>query len=73
MASFSAVYNGSRSIRVGITTDLDIFGALDAKAVIDFGGNIGVVDISGLLSAAGSMSGILGVAPVAACTARLAN
>ena len=73
MASFNAVYNGSRSILVGITTDLDTLGALDTKEAIDFGGNIGVVDISGLLSAAGSMSGIFGVAPVAACTARLAN
>lgn len=68
IASLSAVYNGSSSMRAGTWLLLDAFGTLATEAPIDFGGRIGVVEMAeGLwLKAAGSMSGILGVAPVAA-------
>jgi hypothetical protein len=54
---------------------LDALGTLTTDALIDLGGRIGVVEMAeGLwLKAAGSMSGILGVAPGAACAARLAR
>lgn len=61
MASLSAVYNGSSSIRAGTWLLLDAFGTLATDALIDLGGRIGVVEmVEGLwLKAAGSMSGIL--------------
>lgn len=65
------VYSGSRSIRGGTWLDLDTLGTLADDALSVFGGNIGVVEIVGRLSAAGSMSGILRVAPVTASKARL--
>jgi hypothetical protein len=74
IASLSAVYNGSRSMRAGTWLLLDTLGALCADALIVFGGRIGVVEmIEGRLNAAGSMSGILRVAPGAAFTVRLAK
>jgi hypothetical protein len=60
IASLSAVYNGSRSMRAGTWLLLDTLGALCADALIVFGGRIGVVEMmEGRLKAAGSMSGIL--------------
>lgn len=60
MASLSAVYNGSRSIRAGTWLLLETFGALGTDALIVLGGRIGVVEMTeGRLKAAGSMSGIL--------------
>jgi hypothetical protein len=61
MATLSAVYSGSRSIRGGTWRAFEIFSALGAEGPIVFGGRMGVVDIVGrLCRAAGSMSGMLG-------------
>lgn len=75
MAALSAMYNGSRSIRGGTWRALDGFAILGAVALIDLGGNIGVVEMAGRLRAAGSMSmlGIVKVAPKAGVEARLAS
>jgi hypothetical protein len=59
IALLRAVYSGSRSIRGGTWLDFEILGALGACALNGLGGNIGVVEIIGRLSAAGSMSGIV--------------
>jgi hypothetical protein len=74
IATLSAVYNGSRSMRAGTWLLLETLGTLCIDAPIVLGGRIGVVEmIEGRLKAAGSMSGILRVAPGAASTARLAR
>ena len=52
--------------------DFAIFGAGIIDVLSAFGGRIGVVDIGGLLKAAGSMSGILFSRAYAAGEARLA-
>lgn len=74
IASLSAVYNGSKSIRAGTWLLLDTLGALCDDALMVLGGSIGVVEMTeGRLKAAGSMSGMLGIGPGAAFIARLAR
>lgn len=59
--ALSAVYNGSRSMRGGTWFDFETLGAEGGTMLNDFGGRIGVVEVSdGLLRAAGSMSGMAG-------------
>jgi hypothetical protein len=74
IASLSAVYNGSRSMRGGTWLDFETLGTLGADALTVFGGNIGVFEMTeGRVRAEGSMSGMVRVAPGAAWRARLAG
>lgn len=61
-------------MRAGTWLLFETLGTLCDDALIVLGGSIGVVEmIEGRLKAAGSMSGILRVAPGAAFSARLAR
>lgn len=74
IAAFSAVYNGSKSIRAGmIWLDFAIFGAPGTEPARVLLGKIGVVrPTAGRLKAAGSMSGIL-IGVESATTSRAAD
>lgn len=61
-------------MRAGTWLLLEIFGTLCDDALMVLGGKIGVVEMmDGRLKAAGSMSGMVSVAPRAAFTGRLAR